>query len=550
MNFEQVLATASSKCSYFRDSDCAQIYIGARAYDSSTAAIINSIQAETNKHGIKAIVFTTGSFGYYDLEPILSINKPGQPAILYKNVNPEIASNLINDFFVHHNPRPDIALCSIGSAKIDSIPGASDIPLFRLQNRIALRNCGYIDPENINHYILRGGYRGLSRALQVNQSKLIEELRKSGLRGRGGGSVTADKWSIYRDAEANEKYVICNAVDADPQALTARLLLESDPHSVLEGMLIAACAVGASHCVVYLNTEYDVAIRRLRKALEQMREYSLLGNNILGSTFSSEIELKEVTPSLVSGEETAILRFMEGKQAMPYISMSYHSINGKPALINNLETLSNVSAIFQNGAEWYAGFGTANSKGTKVITLAGDIAHKYTVEVPFGATPLDIIENIGGGVPGGKSIKAVQFGGPTGAFFAAESLNVPVDYESMKQLGSTVGSGTVRVFDSGSCAVEITRDVTAYLQTQSCGKCVFCREGSYQLSDILQDIVEYKGRPQDLDLMLELGEAMKTGYICSIGQNAANPVLSSIKLFRSDYDAHINEKRCPVNNNA
>jgi len=554
MNFEQVFATAASNCSYFNDRDCTKIYIGSKAYDSNTASIFNSVQAETNKHGIKASVITTGSFGYYDFEPILSINKPGQPTVLYKNINQETASSLISDFFIHDNPRPDIALCSIGSTKIDSIPSASDLPLFQLQNRIALRNCGYIDPENINHYIQRGGYSGLSKVLQMDQNDLIEELRKSGLRGRGGaGYFTANKWSVCHDAEGTEKYVICNAVDADPQALTARLLLESDPHSVLEGMLIGAYAVGASHCIVYLNAEYDIAISRLRKALEQMREYSLLGNNILDSTFSSEIELREVTASLVSGEETAILRFMEGKQAMPYIRTSYPAVNefaGKPTLINNLETLSNVSAIFQNGSEWYSGFGTAKSKGTKVITLSGNIAHKYTVEIPFGTTLLSIVENIGGGVPNGKSVKAAQFGGPIGAFFAADSLDVPVDYESMDQLGSIVGSGTVRVFDSDSCAVEMTRDVTSYIQTQSCGKCVFCREGSLQLSDILQDIAEYKGRPQDLDLMIELGEAMKIGCICSIGETAPNPILSSIKLFRSDYDAHIHEKRCPMNNNA
>ena len=554
MNFEQVFATVASNCSYFNDRDCTKIYIGSKAYDSNTASIFNSVQAETNKHGIKASVITTGSFGYYDFEPILSINKPGQPTVLYKNINQETASSLISDFFIHDNPRPDIALCSIGSIKIDSIPSVSDLPLFHLQNRIALRNCGYIDPENINHYIQRGGYSGLSKVLQMDQNDLIEELRKSGLRGRGGaGYFTANKWSVCHDAEGTEKYVICNAVDADPQALTARLLLESDPHSVLEGMLIGAYAVGASHCIVYLNAEYDIAISRLRKALEQMREYSLLGNNILDSTFSSEIELREVTASLVSGEETAILRFMEGKQAMPYIRTSYPAVNefaGKPTLINNLETLSNVSAIFQNGSEWYSGFGTAKSKGTKVITLSGNIAHKYTVEIPFGTTLLSIVENIGGGVPNGKSVKAAQFGGPIGAFFAADSLDVPVDYESMDQLGSIVGSGTVRVFDSDSCAVEMTRDVTSYIQTQSCGKCVFCREGSLQLSDILQDIAEYKGRPQDLDLMIELGEAMKIGCICSIGETAPNPILSSIKLFRSDYDAHIHEKRCPMNNNA
>ena len=552
MNFQQVLAAATTNCSFFDENDCTRIYIGARAHDSNIASVVNSVQAEINKHRVKARVIKTGSFGYYDLEPILLIQKPGQSTVLYNNADQEIAPSLINDFLIHDNPRPDKALCSIGSIKIDGIPSASQIPLLHLQNRIALRNCGYVDPENINYYIQRGGYSGLSKAMQMDKSNLVAELRKSGLRDRGeDGHLTADKWSIYRDAEAAEKYVICNAVDADPQALTARLLLESDPHSGLEGMLIAAYAVGASHCIVYVNAGYDIAISRIRKALEQMREYSLLGNNILDSTFCSEIELREIKASLVSGEDTAILRFTEGEQAMPFISKGYPTINrvaGKPALINNLESLSNVSAIFQNSAEWYSGFGTETSKGTKIITLSGDITHKYTVEVPFGTTLLSIVENIGGGAPDGKSVKAVQFGGLTGAFFAANSLNVPIDYESMKQVGSIIGSGTVRVFDSDSCAVEMTRDITSYIQTQSCGKCIFCREGSYQLTDILQDIAENRGKPQDLELLLELGEAMKIGCICSIGQTAANPVISSIKLFRSDYDTHIQEKRCPMGN--
>jgi NADH:ubiquinone oxidoreductase subunit F (NADH-binding) len=427
----------------------------------------------------------------------------------------------------------------------------SDLPLFKLQNRIALRNCGYIDPENINQYILRGqGYRGLSKALQMNQQDVIEELRKSGLRGRGGaGYFTADKWKICHETEATEKYVICNAVDADPLARTARLLLEGDPHSVLEGMLIGAYAVGASRCIVYVNTEYGLAIRRLRKAFEQMREYGLLGRHILDSTFNSEIEIKEVPVSFVSGEETALLRCMEEKQVMSSMRPPYPATKGfrdKPTLTNNLETLSNVSAIFQKGSQWYSGFGTERSKGTKVITLSGNVIHKYCVEVPFGTTLQSIVEDIGGGVSDGKNIKAVQFGGPTGNYFTGDSLDIHVDYETIGEAGSIIGSGTVEVFDSGSCAVEMTRDIISYIQTQSCGKCVFCREGSYQMSDILKDISEQMGKPQDLDLLIELGEAMKIGCICGLGQTAPNPVLSSIRLFRNEYDAHIKGKRCPI----
>ena len=287
MNFEQICAKAESECHYLTDRDCVKIYIGSSVDNSTAGNVFNSFQTEIDKRGIKARIITTGSFGYYDLEPVVLIEKPGQSTVLYNNITPEIASELVNDYLINDNPRPDMAFCSIGSDKINHIPHVSDLPLFNLQNRIALRNCGYIDPEDINHYILRGqGYSGLSKALQMNQLDVIEEVRKSGLRGRGGaGYFTADKWKVCHDAEGNEKYVICNAVDADPRARTARLLLESDPHSVLEGILIGAYAVGASHCIVYVNAEYGPAIERLRKALDQMREYGLLGNNILDSTF-------------------------------------------------------------------------------------------------------------------------------------------------------------------------------------------------------------------------------------------------------------------------
>jgi NADH-quinone oxidoreductase subunit F len=552
MNFEQLLATAESECNYLKDRGCLKVYIGSSQGDSTTATLLNRFLEEINKSNIKAKVITTGSFGYYDLEPVVLIHKPDQSTVLYAHVTPEMASELVRDDLIKNNPRPDMAFCSIGSDKIDNIPRFTDLPLFNLQSRIALRNCGYIDPGNINHYILHGqGYSGLSKALQMDPSHVIEALRKSGLRGRGGaGYVTADKWKICHEAEGSEKYLICNAIDSDPLALTARLLLESDPHSVLEGMLIGAYAVGVSQCMVYVNGESRLAIERLRKALEQMRAYTLLGQHILDSTFSSEIEIKEVPVSLVSGEETALLRCLEEKQVMPYVRPPYPATKGfagKPTLIHHLETMSNASAIFQKGWEWYSGFGTEKSKGAKVITLSGNVVHPYTVEVPFGTSFRSIAEEIGGGVSNGKTIKAVQFGGPTGQYFAGDSLDIPVGYETIEKAGSIIGSGTVKVFDSDSCAVEMTTEILSYIQTQSCGKCVFCREGTYQMADILKDISENKGKPQDLDLLMELGEAMKIGCICSLGRTAPNPVLSSMKLFRHEYDHHIKVKKCPAN---
>ncbi|MFC2069701.1 NADH-ubiquinone oxidoreductase-F iron-sulfur binding region domain-containing protein [Chloroflexota bacterium] len=552
MNFEQIYLKAGSECSFLSDKDCTKIYISSSEDNAAWPGVSGTFSAEIDRHGTAAEVITTGSSGYYGLEPIVRIEKPGHPSILYNNVTSEAASALVNDYLINDNPMPDMALCSIGGDRIDGIPDISELPLFKLQDRIALRNCGYIDPENINHYILHGqGYSGLAKALQTGPTEVIAELKKSGLRGRGGaGYFTADKWQICHEVEGDEKYIICNAVDADPHSLTARLILESDPHSALEGILIAAYAVGASRCFVCVNARYEQAIKMLTRALEQMREYSLIGGNILDSDFSVEIEIREEADLFVSGEETALLRSIEGKQALPYIRTVYPAVSGlynKPTLINNLETMSGVSAIFQNGPEWYSGFGTEQSKGTKVITLAGSVVHRYTIEVPFGTTLRSIIAYIGGGVPDGKNIKAVQFGGPTGVFFTADSPDISVDFESMEKAGSIIGSGVVEVFDSACCAVEMTRDIIQYIQTQSCGKCVFCREGSYQTYDILKDISENGGKPHDMDLLFELGEAMMTGCICGLGSTAPNPVLSSIRLFSDDYDAHIKDKRCPVN---
>jgi NADH-quinone oxidoreductase subunit F len=550
VNFQQIYAKAESKSSYLSEMDCPKIFISS---EDSTAGsdISEAFSVEVNKQGIASKVITAGSAGYYDLEPMVRIDKPGRPSILYSNVTAGTAPILVNSYLINENPMPDMALGVIGSSRMDGIMGIFELPLFKLQNRIALRNCGYIDPEDINHYILQGnGYSGLAEVLRMDPADVIAELKKSGLRGKGGaGYFTADKWQICYDAEGDEKYVICNAVDGDPHSFAAQLMLESDPHSVIEGMLIAAYTIGASRCFICVNAKYEQAIKRLRKALEQTIEYGLSGDKILDSDFSTEVVIKEEEDLFISGEETTLIRSIEGKQPMPYLRTVYPAIsgiNGRPTLVNNLETLSCVSAVFQNGAGWYRGFGTEESQGTKVITLSGDITHKYTVEVPFGTTLQSIVMDIGGQVPKGKNIRLVQFGGPTGAYFGADSLNIGIGYEMTKKAGSIIGSGVIEVFDSDSCAVEVVKDIIHYIHNQSCGKCVFCREGSYQIYDILKDISENKGKPSDMDLLNELCEAMATGCICGLGSTAPNPILSSIKLFSDDYEAHIKDRRCPV----
>ncbi len=551
MKFEQIYDKAESKNRFLSDKNCIKIYISASEDITTVPYISEAFLAETDKNRLKAEVITTGSTGYYDLEPIVRIEKPGHPSVMFKNVNPDAAVTIANEYLVNDRPVQNITLGSMGDERIDGIPGVDELPLFYLQNRVALRNCGQIDPGNIDHYILTGkGYTGLARVLSMKPTEVITELKKSGLRGKGGaGYFTADKWQACYDAEGDEKFIVCNAVDSDPDSLSAKLILESDPHSVLEGMLIAAYVIKASRCIICVNRRNSQTVQRLEKAIEQMRAYGLSGQNILNSGVDSAIEIREEEDSFISGEETALIRSIEGKQPLPYLRTVYPAISGinnKPTLINNLETLSCVSGIFQNGVEWYMGSGTGESRGTKVITLTGSVTHKYTVEVPFGTTLKSVVMDIGGGAPESKSIKAVQFGGPTGSYFDAGSLDITIDYESIKKAGSIIGSGVVKVFDDSMCAVEMVRDLFDYIQTQSCGKCVFCREGSYQIYNIFKDISENKGEPEDLDLVTELCEAMKEGCICSLGLDAPNPVLSSIRLFGSDYEAHIKNRKCPA----
>ena len=548
MDFDQIRAKAESESDYFEDSNCIKVFIASRA-DNPAGHLTADIFKDTVKgKDLDAKIITAGSFGYYDIEPIVLIKKPGNPYLLYKNADPKIVPELIDDCLVKNNPRPDLAFCSIGPDRIGDIPSAYDLPLFNLQNRIVLRNCGFLDPENIDHYILRGGYTGLSTALKMDQSDAIEEIRKSGLRGRGGaGYPTADKWQACFKIEDDEKYVICNAADSDPGAFTARLLLTSDPYSVLEGMLICAYTIGSSKCILFIDSEYEHAKKIINTAFARMKEYGLLGNNILGSNFNCEIEIRESRISLISGEETALLRYLEGKQAMPYLRPPYpetKGVFGKPTIIDNIETFANITAVFQYGPEKISGIGTENSKGTKVVSLSVNGFKKYTIEIPFGISLRTIVERLAGIADAGN-IKAVQFGGPTGSYFHHNDLDISLDYEAIKER-SVMGSGTLGLINDTVCAVEMAMKKISYLHEQSCGKCVFCREGTFQMSDIMEDISKGNGGPQDIDLLNEIGEQMKTGCICDLGRTAANPVLSSIELFRDEYEVHIKEKRCPV----
>ena len=543
MDLDQIHAKAESQSGYFKDGNCVRVFIASQANNKEGRVIADAFRESVKEKELDARIITAGSFGYYDIEPIVFIEKPDAPGILYKNVDPKTAHELIDDDLVKDNPRADLAFCSMGQEKIEGIPSADELPLFNPENRIVLRNCGYLDPENIDHYILRGGYTGLSNVLNMNQSDAIKQIEICGLRERGGaGYPTADKWRACLEID-EERHVICNAADSYSGAFTARLLLMSDPYSVLEGMLICAYSIGASKCILFTDSEYESAIDIIHTAFTRMKEYGLLGNNILNSGFSCEIEVIGSQISLVSGEETALLRSLEGKQAMPYLCPPYpetRGLFGKPTAIHNNETLANVTAIFQYGPEKIAGIGAENSKGTKVVTLSGNGSTKCTVEVPFGSTFRDIIGQAEVIADVGR-IKGVQFGGPTGSIFPEDDLDIVLDYETIKG-ESFIGSGSLEVIDDTACAIEMAMKKISYLHEQSCGKCVFCREGTFQMSEILEDISKGNGVPQDIDMLIEIGEQMQTGCICDLGRRAPNPVLSSIKHFRNEYEDHIRKR--------
>jgi len=416
------------------------------------------------------------------------------------------------------------------------------------QVRIALRNCGRNEPENIDHNIAGGGYDGLRKALKMTPGEVIEEVGKSGLRERSGnGFPVAGKWRLCLDAAGGEKHVICNAAEGDPNSLIARALLGEDPCSVIEGLFIGAYATGATLGWICINADYGLAINRVRTALNEMEGLGLLGNRILDSKFSFHVEIRETPANLACGDETFLVNAMEGGKTLPFVCSSrlpIYGLGGKPTLVHHVETWSHVSAILQKGADWYANYGTEQCRGTKVFTLSGKVTRPGLIEVPMGTTLRQIVYDIGGGVPEGKDLKAVQIGGPTGGYLPASFLDLPADYEHLADAGTLIGTGTILAIDSDACVIDHVKRVLSFIQGESCGKCVFCREGTMQMAEILKDIAEGKGKTDDIELLIELGEGLKTGSQCDLGRAAANPVLSMIRYFHEELEAHIKERRC------
>ncbi|MBU2597678.1 MAG: NADH-quinone oxidoreductase subunit NuoF, partial [Actinobacteria bacterium] len=427
----------------------------------------------------------------------------------------------------------------------------SEIPFYKKQKRVLLENCGFIDPEDINEYIARGGYEALGKAIfKMNSEKVIEEIKKSGLRGRGGaGFPTGLKWEFTKNARGEKKYIICNADEGDPGAFMDRSILEADPHSVIEGMLIAGYGIGANEGLIYCRAEYALAIHRLKIAISQAMDYGLIGKNILGSDFNFQITIKEGAGAFVCGEETALMASIEGKRGEPRTRPPYPAIKGlwnMPTNINNVKTYANVPRIILNGWEWFSSIGTETSKGTKIFALTGQINNIGLIEVPMGITLGEIIFDIGGGIPKGKKFKAVQTGGPLGGCLSSESLNVPIDYESLKETGAVMGSGGMIVVDEDTCMVEFAKYFLKFSTNESCGKCVPCRVGGKKMYEILNNITEGNGKLEDLDEIENLAKFMDQASLCALGQLTPSPVLSTLKLFMDEYIAHIEEKRCPA----
>jgi NADH-quinone oxidoreductase subunit F len=515
-----------------------------------------SIESQLNERGIAFRSMRVGCLGLCYAEPLIYIKMPGQPLVGYghlgENSTATLVESAINNNYnnISHLLLGSIDLPEIEAPPVPGLPSIWNHPMIKPQVRVAMRNCGLIDPEKIMHYIARGGYSALARALTLEPQAVIDEVKSSGLRGRGGaGFPTATKWEFCRRAAGGEKYLICNADEGDPGAFMDRSILEGDPHAVLEGMLIAAYAIGCHQGYIYCRAEYPLALRRLEIALGQARELGLLGEDILGSGLKFDIWIKEGAGAFVCGEETALMASIEGRRGMPRTRPPFPANSGlwgKPTNINNVETLANLPHIINQGGKWYSAFGVGRSRGTKTLALAGAVRRPGLIEVPMGMTLQQIVFEIGGGIPGDSACKGVLTGGPSGGCIPSTSLpDVAVDYESLTEKGSIMGSGSMIIIDEGTCIVDLAKFFLTFTQAESCGKCTPCRIGTRQMLVILEKISRGEAEVEDLSRLEGLAAAVKNGSLCGLGAGAPNPVITTLKYFRGEFEEHILNRLCP-----
>jgi len=526
------------------------------------AALEKAIQDFPQGNGIS--ISQTGCLGFCEVEPLVEIAATGRPRVLYQKITEDKISDIIHSYLENDFKKTKWILGQVrdprsvmeehienplkDTAPLEKIPFLEDTPFYNNQLKIAMRNCGYIDPDAVEEYIARGGYVAFFRALfDLKPEEIIRTIKDSGLRGRGGGGFPAGiKWATCARHQG-ERYIICNADEGDPGAYMDRSILEGDPHSVLEGMLIAAVAIGSSHGFMYVRNEYPLAVKRLVTAIKQAQEYGLLGENIAGTDFSFNINISTGAGAFVCGESTALMASLEGQVGRPrakYIHTVEKGFRNNPSNLNNVETYANVPAIVSKGAQWYAGMGTEGSKGTKVFSLVGKIKNTGLVEVPMGTTLRSIIYDIGGGILKKKEFKAVQTGGPSGGCIPEQFLDLGVDFDELTKVGSMMGSGGMIVMDRDTCMVDVARYFLDFLKEESCGQCNPCREGIKRMLEILTAICEGDGREGDVKLLEELGDMVAKASLCGLGTSAPNPVLTTIKYFHHEYDAHIKDKKC------
>lgn len=514
---------------------------------SNSLLLVEKLNESIKKHGLsdEVDVVVTGCFGFCEKGPIIKVYPEN---VFYVSVNPEDAEDIVTEHIVKGRLVDRLLFADPnGKGKLEE---QKDLPFYKKQIRIALRNCGFIDPENIHESLAADGYQALAKCLtEHTPDEVIDIVVQSGLRGRGGGGFpTGLKWKYTRKNQSDEKYIICNADEGDPGAFMDRSILEGDPHSVLEAMAIAGYAIGAEHGYIYIRAEYPLAIHRLVVAIDGARELGLLGEDILGTGFNFDIELRYGAGAFVCGEETALIHSIEGDRGEPFTKPPFPAESGvwnQPTCVNNVETLANIPPIFLKGADWFRSIGTEKSPGTKVFALAGKVNNVGLVEVPMGITLREVIYHIGGGIKNGKKFKAVQTGGPSGGCITQEYLDIPIDYESLSSIGSMMGSGGMIVMDEDNCMVDIAKFYLEFTVDESCGKCTPCRIGNKRMFEIMVNITKGKGTEQDLSDLRELGEIIKDTSLCGLGQTAPNPVLSTMKYFYDEYRAHVIDKRCP-----
>lgn len=505
--------------------------------------VYGALKNAIKQHSLDVELAETGCIGMCYREVLVEISNENGSRYIYGEVTPDKINKIIEEHIIKDNP--------VNEWLVKGPLPLPDDSFFHKQKRIVLRNCGLIDPGSIEEYMACDGYKAIEKVIkEYSPEEIINIVEKSGLRGRGGGGfLTGLKWKFCRQAQGEKKYVICNADEGDPGAFMDRSVLESDPHSVLEGMTICACAIGADEAYIYVRAEYPKAIERLKKAIEQAEKKAFLGKHILGSNINFKIKIKEGAGAFVCGEETALIASIEGRRGTPRFRPPFPAnkgLWGKPTNINNVETFANIPWIILNGADAFASMGTDNSKGSKVFALAGKIVRGGLVEVPMGITIKEIVHEIGGGIKENKKFKAVQMGGPSGGCIPASMEELQIDYQQINKTGAIMGSGGLVVMDETTCMVDVARFFLNFTQNESCGKCTFCRIGTKRMLEILERITEGKGKEGDIETLLELGQNIKDNTLCGLGQTAPNPVLTTIKYFREEYEAHIKDKKCPA----